>query len=404
MDILITNIGQLVTPQGRAPVSSSQLNDLTVQKGVELLICGGKIAKIAPHIYPHHTDRTIDAGGRVVLPGLVDPHTHAVFAGTREDEFLARLHGDPYDKGGIASTARAVSQSSEEALVEGAGRYLQHMLACGTTTVEIKSGYGLSLEGEMKLLVAIRQLKRILPLRIVSTFLGAHSFPEGVSRDDYISSIITEMVPAVRRRRLARFCDVFCDKGFYDIAEARAILRAARGAGLGLKIHTDELAPVGGAELAAELEVTSADHLLHVSEKGMKRLKEAGVIPVLLPGTAFTLNSNYAPARRMIAWELPVALGSDFNPGTCLIYSMLMIIGLAVIKMGLTIEEAIIAATLNAASALELSEDIGSLEEGKTADLILLNLDTYRQIPYFFGHNPVYMVIADGKVVYESSS
>ena len=275
------------------------------------------------------------------------------------------------------------------------------MIENGTTTVEIKSGYGLSLESETKLLLAIRQLRKTVPIRVVATFLGAHAFPKGVRRDDYISTIITEMIPTVRRRRLAQFCDVFCDEGFFTTSETRTILRAARGAGLRLKLHADELADVGGAELAADLEATSADHLLRTSERGMLRLREAGVIPVLLPGTAFTLGSPYAPARRMVDLDLPVALATDFNPGTCLIYSMWIIIGLAVMKMGLTIEEALTAATLNAAAALELSSEVGSLEVGKRADLLILDLDNYRQIPYFFGHNPVRMVLRDGEVIHD---
>lgn len=377
------------------------MNDLTVYHGVNLLIEGEKVTKLAPKIRAPAVERTVDAAGGVVLPGLVDSHTHAVFRGTREEEFLARLQGAPYDGGGILSTVRSVAQATEGDLVGAARPHLENMLACGTTTVEIKSGYGLSLEGETKLLAVIRQLRRTSPLRLVPTFLGAHAFPEGVRRDDYISTLITQMIPVVRRRRLAQFCDVFCDRDFYTLAETRTILRAARGAGLKLKVHADELAPVGGAELAAELEATSADHLLKTSEKGMNALKQAGVIPVLLPGTAFTLGVNYAPARRMIELGLPVALATDFNPGTCLIYSMLTIIGLAVMKMGLSVEEAITAATLNAACALDLAEEIGSLEEGKAADLVVLELDTYRQIPYFFGHNPVRLVIAGGKVVHE---
>jgi imidazolonepropionase len=403
MDILITNIAQLATPVGRAPISGSRMNQLTVYEGVDLLIRDDRIEKIEGQISSKQADRVIDAKGRIALPGFVDPHTHAVFAGTREEEFLARLQGVAYDEGGILSTARAVSKTDENTLVENASFRIRRMIACGTTTLEIKSGYGLSLDSEMKLLLAIRHLNRSLPIQVVPTFLGAHAFPEEMPRDDYLSSIITEMLPAVRRHRLARFCDVFCDKGFYSVAEARAVLRAARGAGLGLKIHADEMAPVGAAELAAELEATSADHLLCVTDQGMRRLKEAGVIPVLLPGTAFMLGSAYAPARRMIELGLPVALASDFNPGTCLIDSMLIIIALAVMKMELSIEEAITAATLNAAAALDLSEEIGSLEKGKRADLMLLNLSTYRQIPYFFGHNPVCTVIAGGKVVHEST-
>lgn len=402
MKTLIANIGQVVTPQGKGPIRGKRMRDLTIYKGVDLLIDEERVAEISPRIIPTGVDRVIDAAGRVVLPGMVDAHTHAVFAGTREEEFLARLQGIPYEGGGILATARAVAQTSEEKLVAYSLPYLRRMLASGTTTVEIKSGYGLSLEEEVKLLVAVRQLKKASPTRVIATFLGAHAFPEGMCRDDYISTIITQMIPAVRRRRLAQFCDVFCDRGFYTLAETRTILRAARGAGLKLKMHADEMAPTGGAELAAELEVTSADHLLQTSEKGMKRLSQAGVIPVLLPGTAFTLGVEYAPVRRMIEFDLPIALATDFNPGTCLIHSMLIIIGLAVMKMDLAVEEAITAATLNAACALELAEEIGTLEQGKAADLVILDLDNYRQIPYFFGHNPVRMVIKGGKVVYEA--
>ncbi len=400
MNTLITNILQLVTPRGDGPVKGSLMDRVSVQEHVSIRIEGGVIVEIAPQVDRHGIDLTIDAGGAVVLPGLVDPHTHAVFAGTREEEFLSRLQGERYAEGGIQSTSRAVAASSQKELVQGALPRLQLMLENGTTTVEIKSGYGLSLEGEIKLLLAIRQLRKTVPMRIVATFLGAHAFPSGVSREDYISTIITEMIPAVRRRRLAQFCDVFCDEGFFTVSETRTILRAARGAGLRLKLHADELADVGGAELAADLEATSADHLLRTSERGMLRLREAGVIPVLLPGTAFTLGSPYAPARRMVDLDLPVALATDFNPGTCLIYSMWIIIGLAVMKMGLTIEEALTAATLNAAAALELSNEVGSIEVGKRADLILLDLENYRQIPYFFGHNPTRMVLHDGEVVY----
>lgn len=404
MRTVVTNIAQLATPRGRGPVGGNRMNELVVQEKAELLIEGERVAKVAPHVGRAPSDCVVDARGGVVLPGLVDAHTHAVFAGTREEEFLARLQGLPYDGGGILSTARSVALSSEEELLKSALPYLREMLAAGTTSVEIKSGYGLSLEGEMKLLSTIRQLRRAVPTRIVPTFLGAHAFPDGVRRDDYVLSIITQMIPTVRRRRLAQFCDVFCDQGFYTVAETRSILRAARGAGLKLKLHADELAPTGAAELAAELEATSADHLLKTSEKGLAALLAAEVIPVLLPGTAFTLGLEYAPARRMIDLGLPVALASDFNPGTCLILSMLTIIGLAVMKMAMTVEEAITASTLNAACALDLAEEVGSVEEGKVADLLVLDLDTYRQIPYFFGHNPIATVIQGGTVVYERST
>jgi imidazolonepropionase len=378
------------------------MGTLQVSEGVELLIVGERVARVGRRLDRSGVDRVVDAGGGVALPGLVDAHTHAVFAATREDELLARLRGAPYTEGGILSSARAVAAASEEVLAERASVHLRRMLASGTTCVEVKSGYGLSVEGETKLLVAARLLRRLVPLRIVPTFLGAHAFPEGVRRDDYISAIIAEMIPVVRRRRLAQFCDVFCERGFYTPAETRTILRAARGAGLGVKLHADEFSDTGGAELAAELGATSADHLLQVSERGMRALKQAGVIPVLLPGAAFFLGAAYAPARRMIELDLPVALGTDFNPGTSPVYSMLVVIGLAVVQMKLTVEEAITAATLNAACAADLAEEVGSIEEGKAADVVLLDLDTYRQIPYYFGHNPVHWVMKGGTVVYES--
>jgi imidazolonepropionase len=378
------------------------MGTLQVSEGVDLLIVGERVARVGRHLDRSGVDRVVDAGGGVALPGLVDAHTHAVFAATREDELLARLRGAPYTEGGILSSARAVAATSEEVLAERASVHLRRMLAAGTTSVEVKSGYGLSVEGETKLLVAARLLRRLVPLRIVPTFLGAHAFPEGVRRDDYISAIIAEMIPVVRRRRLAQFCDVFCERGFYTPAEARTILRAARGAGLGVKLHADEFSETGGAELAAELGATSADHLLQVSERGMRALKQAGVIPVLLPGAAFFLGAAYAPARRMIDLDLPVALGTDFNPGTSPVYSMLVVIGLAVVQMKLSVEEAITAATLNAACAADLAEEVGSIEEGKAADVVLLDLETYRQIPYYFGHNPVRWVMKGGAVVYES--
>ena len=400
MRTLITGIGQLATPRGRGPVGGERMNALYVRDGVEILIEDGRISRIGRALPRTGVEETIDARGKLALPGFVDPHTHAVFAGTREDEFLARARGARYDGGGILETAKAVRAASEEDLARNTRIYLRRMLAWGTTTAEVKSGYGLTPESEVRLLLAVRRARKSLPMRIVPTFLGAHAFPPDVRRDDYISSIITEMIPTVRRRRLAQFCDVFCDVGFYTVPEARTILRAARGAGLRLKLHADELADSGGAALAAELSATSADHLLRTTESGMVRMRDAGVIPVLLPGTAFTLGTDYAPARRMIELGLPVALGTDFNPGTCLIPSMPMVIGLAVMRMKMTVEEAITAATLNAAAALELADEVGSLEEGKSADIVLVELDNYRQLPYFFGHNPVKLVLHAGRVAH----
>lgn len=345
-------------------------------------------------------EQTLDARRGVVIPGFVDPHTHAVFAGSREDEFLARCRGTPYGQG-ILTTVERVRKASEEELYRDGKRYLLEMLHRGTTTVEVKSGYGLETQSELKMLRVIRRLKGELPMEIVPTFLGAHAIPNGVSKAEYLGEIIGRMIPQVKSKRLAEFCDIFSEKGFFDPAESREVLRAAQGAGLRLKIHADEFSNSRGAELAAELGAVSADHLLHISPHGMKKLLESGVIPVLLPGTAFTLNVEYAPARAMIDLGLPVALGTDFNPGTCLIHSMPCIISLAVLKMHMTMEEALTASTLNAAAALGRSEQIGSLEPNKRADLVVLDLANYRQIPYFIGHDRVRAVVVAGRVVYE---
>jgi imidazolonepropionase len=244
-----------------------------------------------------------------------------------------------------------------------------------------------------------------MPIEIVPTFCGAHAVPAGVEKSQYIQEIIDEMLPRIQSEKLAEFGDVFCERGFFELDESREILQACRRARLGLKIHADELSPLGGAELAGELGATSADHLLHVSERGIAAMKSSGVIAVLLPGTAFSLNAEYAPARRMIDAGLAVALGTDFNPGTCLIYSMFFMIALAVLKMRMTIEEALTAATLNAAAALRRAHLTGSLEPGKRADLVLLDLENYKQIPYFIGHEGRFVraVIARGCLVYERS-
>jgi imidazolonepropionase len=394
--MLIINIGQLATPQGKPGSKFKVLYDAYVK------IVGDTIAEIGMtgKLKGEGEDEVLDAKRGVVIPGLVDPHTHAVFAGTREEEFLRRCRGEKYGKG-ILTTVAQVRAASENELYENSKRYLKNMLQAGTTTVEIKSGYGLNLKEEMKILHVIRKLSQDLPLDLVPTFLGAHAPPPEVSKEDYIAEIISHMIPKVKREGLAEFCDVFCEEGFFTLEESREILTAAKGAGLKLKIHADELSPGGGAELAAELGATSADHLLMISKSGIKKLKRAGVIPVLLPGTAFTLRKEYPPAREMIKEGLAIALGTDFNPGTCLINSMFFMISLAVMRLSLTAEEALAAATLNAAAALKRDDSIGSIEVGKKGDILVLELENYKQIPYFIGHNFIKYVIKNGKVVHQ---
>lgn len=398
--MLIVNIGQLVTPRGDGPLGGAAMENLLIKKDAYLQITHGKIVSMgAMRQLARSRERTLDARRGLVIPGLVDPHTHAIFAGSREEEYLKRCRGEPYGKG-ILTTVRAVRAASEDELSANGRGFLLAMLRNGTTTVEIKSGYGLDTPSELKMLRVMRRLAQDLPMEIVPTFLGAHAFPDDCSRSEYIAELIGVMIPQVRRGRLAEFCDVFCEEGFFSVAESRGILQAAQGAGLRLKVHADELKASGGSELAAELLATSADHLLKTTPRGMQKMKQAGVIPVLLPGTAFLLRADYAPARAMIELGLPVALGSDFNPGTCLLHSMPFIMGLAVLQMQMSAAEALTAATLNAAAALGLADRLGSLEPGKQADLVILDLENYQQIPYFMGHDFVRAVVQAGRLVY----
>ncbi|MCK4893858.1 MAG: imidazolonepropionase [Calditrichia bacterium] len=355
--------------------------------------------------YPDAED--IDGKNCWALPGFVDPHTHPVFYKTREDEFEMRIQGKSYEEiaaegGGIRNSVRAFRKASFQELMDLTYQRILQFLEYGTTTIEAKSGYGLSLEDELKSLRILKKIGQILPITIVPTFLGAHEVPDEYqnSRQVYLDIIINEMIPAVAEENLAEFCDVFTEKNVFNIAESEKILQAAKDHGLQLKLHADELSPLGGAELAAKMGAASADHLLMISEKGITAMKESGVVAVLLPGTAFFLGkSHYAPARKMIQAGVKVALATDYNPGSSFTQNMNLILSLACTQMKMIPAEAIWGATLNSAVSILREKTVGSLEVGKKADIVLFDVPNFRYIPYHYGMNHVKMVIRHGNIV-----
>jgi imidazolonepropionase len=384
------------------------MRDLAIIENGSVIVRGREIDWVGPtrELRAIASDLVIDAEGMIVLPGLIDSHTHLLFAGTREEEFEQRLQGVSYAEiaargGGIHSTVKRVRQSSKEELYELAQYRLNRMLALGITTAEVKSGYGLSLADEIKCLEVVADLKRHHPCEPVSTFLGAHEVPAEYrhDREAYIRLVVERMVPEVAGRGLAEFCDVFCEQGVFSIAESERILDAAAKHGLKLKIHADEFSSLGGAELAARVGAVSADHLLHISDAGMEALRAAGTIATLLPGTAFFLGLSYAPARRLIDHGLPVALATDCNPGSSMTENLPLIGTMACTQMKMLPAEVITALTLNAAAALGRSDRLGSIEVGKQGDLVILSLPNYKLFPYHYGVNHVWKVIKAGKVV-----
>lgn len=414
VDILIEHASQLLTLQGnseRPKMGKELLNLGIIEDGAVavkdgIIVFAGSTADARQKIFG---EVTINAAGKVVMPGFVDPHTHLVFGGSREQELSLRLKGASYMEilqqgGGIMSSVRATREATLEELVEKGEKSLDIMLCHGTTTAEAKSGYGLTVEDELKQLFAVRLLNKKHPVDLVSTFLGAHAIPPEykAAPDEFVDLVVEEMLPEVARDNLAEFCDVFCEEGVFSVKQSRRILLAASSYGMKPKLHADELVPFGGAELAAQLAAVSADHLLYASEQGIKMMVEAGVIPVLLPGTPFCLLSEkYADARKMIALGAPVAIATDFNPGSCPTESMQFAMAVACYKMKMLPAEIISAATINAAHAIGRGREVGSLELGKKGDILIMDAPNYEYLLYHFGINAVEKVLKNGKIVVE---
>lgn len=411
VDLLIVNAEELVTLAGgsQKPRTGKQMREIGIIQNGSLAIKDGKLVAVGktPEITKNFkAENIINAKGKTVLPGFVDPHTHLVFAGSREGEFQMRVEGASYMEilgsgGGILKTVRETRRASFEKLVENSLKTLDVMLEHGTTTVEAKSGYGLTSKDELKILEVIRRVDQLHCIDVVPTFMGAHAVPHEFKADvqGYVSLIIEDMLPKVAEKRLAEFCDVFCERGVFSMEQARHILAAGQNYGLKSKVYADEMSMMGGAELAADVGAFSAEHLLFSSQEGIKAMAEKGVIAVLLPAAAFSLMmGRYADARLMIDSGVPVALGTDFNP-SCWVENQQLVIAFACHFMRLTSAEAITAATLNAAHAIGRANEVGSLEVGKKADVVVLDVPNHKFLGYRFGVNLVDKVIKNGRVV-----
>lgn len=413
MKKVIKNISQLITPDSSDFAAGKKSGKLTIYENASIVIKHGKIARIITDnsLIPLDAE-IIDAKGAVVMPAFVDSHTHIPFAGTRPEEFNKRIQGHSYMDiaaagGGIKSTVENTREMSEDELFEVSLKHLAMLIKHGIATVEMKSGYGLDTETELKQLRVIDRLKKSSIVDIRATFMGAHDIPLEYkeNKNAYIDLLINEMLPIVKEQGIADYCDIFCEKDVFEIEDSRKILLAARKLGFELRMHADEIVPLGGGELAGEVGAVSADHLVHISENGIKKMIKAGTVFTMLPGTTFFLMSDkYAPAKKIIEEGGIVALSTDFNPGSSFTYSMPLIISIACLKMGITIEQAICAATINGAYALGLSDETGSVHKGKQADLIFMDAPDYRYLVYNFGVNRITGVMKKGEMIYQSST
>lgn len=412
--LLIKNIGQLITMNGPFPrIGTKQLNDIGLIENGGIAAAGSEILTVGESDQVEGKTplaegcKVIDVNGAVVTPGLIDPHTHPVFSMTREKEFDMRIAGKSYMEianagGGIRASVRDLRNTPKQTLIEKTRKRLDRMLRYGVTTIEAKSGYGLSAEAELKQLEVIRDLNQTHAIDLVPTFLGAHEVPDEYrdQRDKYIDIINNEILPAVIKGNLAEFSDIFTEEGVYNIEESRKIQQAAKKAGLGLKFHVGELKSIGGAELAAEMGAVSADHLVYISDTGIRALAKAETIAVLLPGTTFSLaGKQFAPARKMIEEGLAVALSTDCNPGSSYSESLPFMTSLAALMMKMTAAEALSAITVNAACAIDRGGKIGQLQQGMSADIVIWDMADFRELPYHYAVNMVAKVIKGGQVV-----
>jgi imidazolonepropionase len=410
-DLIVHNIGQLILPHSSdAPLKGKEMQELTINEDAAIGIMKGRVAWLGTSSDSGSLKalERIDAKGKVVSPGLVDPHTHLVFGGSREHELSLKQAGVPYleilaQGGGILSTVSATKKASEEELLEKASIHLERMISYGVTTLEAKSGYGLDADTELKQLRVIQRLKEKYPVSIISTFLGAHAVPPAFKgKEDEFLEDMSRLFNEIKESGLAEYVDIFCETGVFTIDQSREFLQKAKEKGFGLKIHADEIDPLGGTELAVSLGAASADHLVAASDEGIKKLAEGNTVAVLLPGTTFYLGKDhYARARKMIEEGAAVALATDFNPGSCVTENLQMIMSLAALKLKMSAEEIWNSVTINAAHAIGMASEAGTLKVGRSADFVIWDVPNYKYIPYHYGVNHAQCVFRSGKIIWE---